>query len=58
MHDQLLARTQELIASCPCEVGCPSCVGPVGEIGPKAKQAALALLERLQSSTPPDEVPF
>lgn len=58
MHDQLLARTQELIASCPCEVGCPSCVGPIGEIGPKAKQAALALLAHLQSSTPPDEVPF
>lgn len=58
MHDHLLARTQELIVSCPCDVGCPSCVGPVGEIGPKAKQAALALLDRLQSSTPPDEVPF
>lgn len=60
MHDTLLARTQELIAACPCEVGCPSCVGPVGDIGPRAKRVALDLLARLQS--PPgraaDEVPF
>lgn len=58
MNDALLAKTTALIASCPCEVGCPSCVGPVGEIGPRAKQVAMALLGRLQSDTPPDEVPF
>ncbi len=58
VHDELLRRTQTLISSCPCEVGCPSCVGPVGEIGPRAKQVALAMLERLQASSPADEVPF
>jgi DEAD/DEAH box helicase domain-containing protein len=60
MHDALLAQTQQLIASCPCEIGCPSCVGPVGDIGPRAKRVALDLLARLQhASTPPDdEVPF
>ena len=29
-HDLMLRRTQELISSCPCENGCPSCVGPAG----------------------------
>ncbi|HTV02568.1 MAG TPA: DEAD/DEAH box helicase [Luteitalea sp.] len=59
MHDQLLTQTGQLIASCPCEVGCPSCVGPVGDIGPRAKRVALDLLTRLQApSAPVDDVPF
>jgi DEAD/DEAH box helicase domain-containing protein len=45
--DILLARTRELIAACPCEQGCPSCVGPAGELGERGKEAALLLLERL-----------
>ncbi|HOQ59768.1 MAG TPA: DEAD/DEAH box helicase [Vicinamibacterales bacterium] len=48
MHRDLLARTRELIAGCPCESGCPSCVGPLGDVGPKAKEVALELLGRLQ----------
>ena len=47
VHDLLLAKTQELIAGCPCENGCPSCVGPVGERGERAKEAALAILSLL-----------
>jgi DEAD/DEAH box helicase domain-containing protein len=43
----LLARTRALIESCECEAGCPSCVGPAGERGEKAKEAALAILSRL-----------
>jgi len=60
MHAALLAQTQQLIASCPCEIGCPSCVGPVGDIGPRAKRVALDLLARLQapSASTADEVPF
>src|SRR6202171_28071 len=30
-HSLLLAKTRELVSACPCENGCPSCVGPVGE---------------------------
>ena len=30
VHELLLQRTRELIASCPCDSGCPSCVGPAG----------------------------
>ncbi len=44
MHDQLLARTRELIEECPCQSGCPSCVGPEGATGPRAKAVALLLL--------------
>jgi DEAD/DEAH box helicase domain-containing protein len=44
MHPQLLATTRSLIADCPCEIGCPSCVGPIGDVGPRAKEMALRLL--------------
>jgi DEAD/DEAH box helicase domain-containing protein len=49
VHDLLLRRTRELIAACPCENGCPSCVGPAGEKSERTKEAALAILERLCS---------
>jgi DEAD/DEAH box helicase domain-containing protein len=45
MHDALLSRTRELIAACPCEQGCPGCVGPVGDTGPLAKTVALRILD-------------
>jgi DEAD/DEAH box helicase domain-containing protein len=45
MHDVLLARTRELIDGCPCQSGCPSCVGPEGATGPLAKSVASHLLE-------------
>jgi DEAD/DEAH box helicase domain-containing protein len=45
MHEALLARTYELISGCPCEQGCPGCVGPVGDTGPLAKMVALRILD-------------
>jgi DEAD/DEAH box helicase domain-containing protein len=47
MHELLVRRTRELIAGCPCEKGCPSCVGPAGETSERAKPAALAILDKL-----------
>jgi DEAD/DEAH box helicase domain-containing protein len=51
MHQMLLDRTRELIEGCPCENGCPSCVGPEGATGPLAKSVALHLVELLTAST-------
>jgi DEAD/DEAH box helicase domain-containing protein len=49
LHEELLAHTRELIAGCPCESGCPTCVGPAGQTGPLAKTAALRILDLLLS---------
>jgi DEAD/DEAH box helicase domain-containing protein len=46
-HRLLVQKTRELISSCGCEQGCPSCVGPAGDLAPRAKEAALAILDRL-----------
>jgi len=46
-HELLIHKTRELIQACPCEAGCPSCVGPAGDLAPRAKEAAVAILERL-----------
>jgi DEAD/DEAH box helicase domain-containing protein len=43
----LLAKTRELIAGCGCAAGCPSCVGPAGDLALHAKEAALAILQRI-----------
>ena len=47
MQQDLLAQTLELVDRLPVRVGCPSCVGPVGETGPLAKRVAIDLLQCL-----------
>jgi DEAD/DEAH box helicase domain-containing protein len=44
LHARLLSESRALIAACPCPEGCPSCVGPVGEVGSRGKEVALAIL--------------
>jgi DEAD/DEAH box helicase domain-containing protein len=51
MHHDLLDRTRQLIAGCDCDHGCPTCVGPIGETGPRAKTVALALLAAVTGHT-------
>jgi DEAD/DEAH box helicase domain-containing protein len=46
-HELLVTKTRELITGCVCHQGCPSCVGPAGDLAPRAKEAALAILDRL-----------
>src|ERR1700756_3360540 len=45
--DTLLNRTLELIGACPCENGCPSCVGPTADRNERTKEVALEILGRL-----------
>jgi DEAD/DEAH box helicase domain-containing protein len=47
IHTELLSRSLELVQECPCEDGCPSCVGPAGENGVGGKREALAILKEL-----------
>ena len=49
----LAEKSKELLEACPCEAGCPSCVGPVGEVGERAKEIALRLAGELIKQTEP-----
>jgi DEAD/DEAH box helicase domain-containing protein len=44
LRGELLDRAAALVEGCGCEHGCPSCVGPVLELGPEAKRRTLRLL--------------
>ncbi|HYW41623.1 MAG TPA: DEAD/DEAH box helicase [Bryobacteraceae bacterium] len=44
---RLLGQTAELLAACGCDAGCPSCVGPVGEVGERGKEVARRILQLL-----------
>jgi DEAD/DEAH box helicase domain-containing protein len=44
-RDELLRGTLAMIQRCTCARGCPSCVGPPGALGEKAKQDAEGLLK-------------
>ena len=57
MHTRLLQQTRELVGSCPCESGCPSCVGPEGNTGPHAKAVASLILDALVSLAESAEQP-
>ena len=49
MSESLLANTRKLIEHCLCLSGCPSCVGPAGEVGEKGKEVALAILKKISA---------
>jgi DEAD/DEAH box helicase domain-containing protein len=55
MSAKLLEHAAALLAACPCEAGCPSCVGPVGEIGERGKEAASRILAELLTAPPSPE---
>jgi DEAD/DEAH box helicase domain-containing protein len=43
MRHDLLRAAADLASSCPCEAGCPSCVGPSGIVGERGKANAVRL---------------
>jgi DEAD/DEAH box helicase domain-containing protein len=55
LHDKLIAESRALIAACPCDDGCPSCVGPAGEVGSRGKEVALAILDAVVLRTDLDK---
>jgi DEAD/DEAH box helicase domain-containing protein len=44
---RLLRQTADLLAACQCQAGCPSCVGPAGEVGERGKEVAARILAEL-----------
>ena len=47
MRKMLVAHALELVRACPCESGCPSCAGPVNQIGPEGKAFSMQLLSAM-----------
>jgi len=43
-HADVIAAALDVVERCPCEQGCPACVGPVEEVGAVGKETALAVL--------------
>jgi DEAD/DEAH box helicase domain-containing protein len=49
-RSELIEKSSHLIKGCPCDHGCPSCVGPVVHGGDRSKEVAIAILERIQGA--------
>jgi DEAD/DEAH box helicase domain-containing protein len=47
LEKRLLEHAQKTIHACPCQEGCPSCVGPTKESGRQSKQVAQQILNSL-----------
>ena len=47
MQDMLLEKCLQIAQECLCPHGCPSCGGPVGEIGLDGKETAIRILKEL-----------
>jgi DEAD/DEAH box helicase domain-containing protein len=51
LHAELLAGALDLVCGCPCQDGCPACVGPVGPGGREVKDLTTRLLETLRGTS-------
>ncbi len=47
LHDKILQAARDLIENCGCDAGCPSCVGPINQVGNQGKQSALFILKEV-----------
>jgi len=51
LHEEILQKARELVESCPCRHGCPSCVGATHEVGKGAKAATVSILQKVLGLT-------
>jgi DEAD/DEAH box helicase domain-containing protein len=49
MRMKLLEGASQALEACPCDDGCPSCVGPAGEVGEGGKRVAGRILQALKT---------
>lgn len=56
MARTLVSGARQVVKACPCEAGCPSCVGPAKEAGSRGKEIALRILKALSGDQPTDAV--
>ena len=56
LFPRLLEHAGQMLENCPCEEGCPSCVGPPLEVGGRARSAALLIAQALQQLPLPGAV--
>ncbi|MFQ6007436.1 MAG: Zn-binding domain-containing protein, partial [Candidatus Zixiibacteriota bacterium] len=50
--ERLFESCLEHVKSCPCEAGCPTCVGPPLEVGKGGKEGAFKLLQYVLAVAP------
>jgi DEAD/DEAH box helicase domain-containing protein len=51
---EVLAAALEVVSHCPCERGCPACVGPPAEVGGFGKETAARILAHLAGGPRPE----
>ncbi len=49
-RNELLRAALDLASACACEAGCPSCVGPPNEVGPRGKEGVIRILRTMLAS--------
>jgi DEAD/DEAH box helicase domain-containing protein len=52
LHTELMINARDLIKKCPCQSGCPSCVGPEELVTKQGKVAAIAVMEAATAGAP------
>ena len=56
IHLDLIKRAEQHLLNCPCEEGCPACVGPVTEVGVDGKENAHILIKEALSDEPQRQI--
>jgi DEAD/DEAH box helicase domain-containing protein len=52
LTDELVRLSRQAVEGCSCADGCPACVGPAIEVGPRGKATVIELLAALDDAAP------